>query len=317
MSKEKVSAYLTLYHVLLELAKLLAPLVPFLAESIYQGLRVEGQGPESVHLCDYPTADESLIDAELERKMELVRRLAALGRAARMEAKIKVRQPLAKMAVKLKCAAEQRLSPELERLILEELNVKRIEFVDSLQEYFVPVIEPDFSRIGPKFGRLTQGIREALAKTDPQEIAAAIESQGKFALFLEGQEVELTKEELKVRYVAKEGYTIASEDENTVTIVIETKIDPELRQEGLIRELIHQIQLMRKEAGYEVTDRIKLFYETDQMLKQAIARYAEHIKEETLAVELYAGQVPENVDYAKAQEINGQKANIGLIRVRR
>jgi len=324
MGEDKRAAYSTLYTVLLDLAKMLAPFVPFLAEHIYRGLRTEDM-PESVHLCDWPTVREELVDPELEAKMELARAVAALGHAARDAARVKVRQPLPRLLVasseKFQRQELERLVQvdELVRLVLSELNVKALELVDLEAErakLFQPELTPKMSALGPKFGPLAPRLAEHLKGLDPREVATKLETEGRLLVELDGQAVELTPEELQLEWKPASGLVAASDD--GLTVLLDTRITPELRAEGLVRELIHQVQLLRKEAGFEVTDRIALYLEVDGLLQEAINQHIERIKSEVLAVELHLGlPAPGELEYQGEREIDGSQAKIGLRRVRR
>ncbi|MFQ5795357.1 MAG: isoleucine--tRNA ligase [Candidatus Bipolaricaulia bacterium] len=316
LDTDKQSAYLTLHYVLIELTKLLAPFVPFLSEAIYQNL-ASGAGTEeveaeSVHMCRYPDAGERLIDEALERQMETVRQLVALGRAARNQAGIKVRQPLRQMVIK-RVAGTELLDEGLEQLILQELNLKELVYVDDLGSYYQPQVRPNQGEIGPKYGALTRVIVQALEAVDPQTVVDALEATGRFEVTVDDQQVVLSTSAFDVEYVPQPGVVILTEDQNAVALT--TEIDGVLREEGGVRELIHRIQLMRKAAGYEVTDRILLYIRADDGLQETIERKAAYIEEETLAKALHPGEIPDEVDYTEIQEINGTTVEIGLKRV--
>jgi len=315
MGEDKRAAYSTLYTVLLKLAKLLAPFVPFLAELVYQGLRTDDL-PESVHLCDWPVVDERLIDAELEQQMARARAVVALGHAARNAAGIKVRQPLPRLLIASadKFRWEELLQvDELVQLILNELNVKGLELVDLEAErrrLFQPEVQPKMGVLGPRFGPLAPKIAARLGELDPAEVMAKLDKGG-LPLQLNNEEVELSAAEVEISWELRAGYQLASDD--GLTVILSTEIDEGLRREGYVRELIHQVQLMRKEAGFEVTDRIALYYEADGELREAIASYGERIKAEVLAISLERG-LPSVVEHRGEREINGQQTLLGLVR---
>lgn len=313
MPLSKVSAYLTLYESLLTLSKLLAPFIPFLAEDIYVNL----DGPkESVHLCEWPSPDEDLRNPDLERDMAMARDVVTLGRATRNEAGIKVRQPLRRLIVKQTKNVESLKDSPLLDLLRKELNVKQIEFAEDTSKYYSPRVEVNLSKVGPKYGKLTDRVVRTVKKTDPQTIIESLTDKRKYVLKLEDEkrEVELTEDMLEVSYQPREGFVEAKERKEEV--LIETAIDHQLRQEGYIRELIHQIQLMRKEASFEVTDRIEVFYQTDEELKDAIGEYKDYLKEETLARKLHPGEIPPDVDYIGDKSINGKTTEIGLLKIK-
>ncbi len=314
MPTSKVSAYLTLYESLDVLAKLLAPFVPFLAEELYTNLKGK---KESVHLADWPTCDANLIDTGLEQVMEVTRGIVTLGRAARNVAGIKIRQPLSRIIIKQTKKVKGLLDSPLLELIKQELNIKKIEFTTDTGKYYAPEVEVNLSKVGPEYVQLTNQIVKQIEETDPQTIVESLNEEGSFTLTeKEGfsQPVELTEDMINKSYRPREGFEKSEEREEEV--LIDTQIDSQLRKEGYIRELIHQIQLMRKEAGFEVTDRIEIFYRSDKQLRETIQTFQKHLKEETLAKKIHAGQVPEDLDYVKEQSINGIKAEIGLLRIR-
>ncbi len=306
---EKRSGYSTLYEVLLGLSKLIAPFMPFLAESLYQGLGApEG---ESVHLCAYPEFNAEHVDEPLEREMALARRLVSLGRAARQSSGLKVRQPLRRMTVQQ--AQAQELSGELLELVKGELNIKELLFTkENLRDQYVIVgVQPRMAALGPKFGRLAPRIQQALAQENPQKIAEALEQQGVFTLALEGERMSLTSEELDVSYKTEPGAAFDGE----CLVVLDTEITPELRAEGYVRELVHAIQQLRKEAGFEVTDRIELYLDADAELAQAVVVHQKHVQEETLAVALHMAKPPSAVvDHLSELNVNGLRAFVGLLK---
>jgi isoleucyl-tRNA synthetase len=247
--------------------------------------------------------------------MGLARKVAALGHAARNLAGVKVRQPLREMLVSGPRAVS--LRPEIVALIQDELNVKRVRPVEleGLRgELFTPRVAPRMSALGPKFGPLAPKIAAALSEIEPQEVAAKLHGERRLKLTIAGQAFELGPEEVELSWELREGWKLAVEGD--LTAIICTEIDEELRREGFVRELIHQVQLLRKEAGFEVTDRIALYYEAGSELAAAIASYDERIKSEVLATSLAPG-LPARVDYRAEREVNGQRALLGLVRQRR
>lgn len=313
-SADKRAAYSTLYEVLVELSKLLAPFVPFLAEAMYRSLK-QTDMPQSVHLCDWPTFHAELYDAELEKEMALARNIVRAGLQARNKAKIKVRQPLGRAVFYLRdCTAQERqrlCHSELGRLIQAELNVKMLEaedLVTNLHKYGSYDLRIKKAKLGPKYGKLLPKIERAVQALDDR-LRLAVEDELRLAV--EGQEIVLGQDEFEKEFFANEGF--ADGHYGPAMVILETALDEELRQEGYIRELVHQLQELRKKAGYEVTDRIALFYQADDELQRAIAKYAEHIKAEALALELHQAE-PTNVDYAQELSVNGLRVRVGLLR---
>lgn len=308
MTQDKASAYLTLHQALLTTAKLIGPFVPFLAESVYQALG--GDGKESVHLCDFPEPDAALRDETLEAQMALTRQVVGLGRAARNNAKVKTRQPL--QTLQVKHPGDGGLPEELEALAYSELNVKVIEYVDSVDDYLVATVEADRGLLGPKFGGLTPKIYEAVRGSDANEVAQTLKEQGVLHLNIGGEEVSLTKDEVKVSFQAKDGFSAAYDD--TACVVLDLTITDELRREGYARELIRTVQELRKKADFQVSDRIELYVSGDDTIGTAIEHFLEKIKSEVLAQDLHVGPVPDSVEYQAEQKVNDVTATFGLTR---
>ena len=309
-SGDKLAAHHTLYEALLTLSKLFAPFTPFLAEELYRNLKADGA--ESIHLTDWPEIDEAEMDRELEDHMQQVRSLTALGRKARNRAEIKVRQPLSQMIVRPKGDMND-LAGESLQLLKEELNLKQVSFEEDLESYFAPVVEPDFSALGPKFGSDAQKIGDRIEAEDSELIATALEDQGKFTLEIDGETFEVTAKEVKLSQDTKPNY-VRVEDNNYV-LLLNTKLTEELRQEGYVRELIRRIQQLRKEAGFEVTDRIELYCKADKAINGAIQEHTDYLKAETLAQELSTEDIPSEADITSEESLNGKKAKIALKRV--
>ncbi|HED03878.1 MAG TPA: isoleucine--tRNA ligase, partial [Candidatus Fraserbacteria bacterium] len=313
LSPDKLSGYATLYETLVTLCKLLAPFLPFLSESIYRQLGASEA--ESVHLTDWPQADDSLVDPALERQMALVRRIVSLGRAARNQAGIKVRQPLAAMQVQLNDSSDGKLLEALQKLVLDELNLKRLELTtENLRErHLHPQITPLMEQIGPKFGALAPKLKRALQEADLRQLAGELEDSAHCSLAVEGQQVELTQTELKLEYLPEPGAGVAFDE--TLLVVLDTRITPELRAEGYARELIRLVQEERKKAGYDVSDRITLFVQGEAELARAIEAHREFIRHETLTVTLHLAAPPaEAVDRLSELNLNGLQAKVGLKR---
>jgi len=307
MTADKVAAYTTLYSVLVTLSKLLAPYVPFLAENIYRNLvpNFFSGEPISVHLTRFPEADASFIDKELERNMEKVLDIVALGRAARASAGIKNRQPLSKIYV----AGVGEMVPESFRdIILEELNIKVYEEVTSIKEFSGYEIKPQLKTLGPKYGRLIGAIRQFLSSCDANEVVDTVNAGKIYRAMLEGQPVEFGKDDLLISPKNKEGYASASD--KGMTVVLDTTLTQELIDEGIARELISKIQMMRKESGFEVTDRIKVYYKAEGRAKDVLGGNMYGIAEDVLAESM------EYSDKASAEwDINGEKVLLSVDRI--
>lgn len=279
LDNSKKSAYLTLYEVLLTLAKLMAPIAPFSAEEVYRNLTHENRG--SVHLEDFPKMDEELLERDLEERMATVMDLVTLGRACRNKVQIKVRQPLPKILVDAKI---RETVESMRDLILEEINVKTIEYIEKLGDYVRYEVKPNFRVMGPKFADKLKFIARALKSADPSEIVSQLKENGKFQLSVGEDEYELSEEDLDVRIQELEGFTFEMSGNNF--LILDTELTPELLEEGLAREIVSKIQTMRKEADFQITDRINVQYSGPAEIERAIESYEDYIRRETLADEL-------------------------------
>jgi len=282
----KLDAYWTLYECLLTTAKLIAPFTPFLAEELWQKLARVPFGDraiESVHLCDYPTGDATIIDEELSVRMNLVREISSLGRAARMGAKLKVRQPLAKVEVILADPTHEAWLRQHCSLIQEELNVKQVDFTREADQYITYSVLPDLKKLGPKIGKRLPALKQALAAADAAKLLAEMNTSGSATLTLPDGPLSLTSEELLIRLQAKPGWAAAQG--SGCVVVLSTELTPALVNEGIARELIHVIQAERKELNLEYTDRIEIdyFVNGNLALATAITDFAAEIQAETLA----------------------------------
>ncbi|MEQ8836232.1 MAG: DUF5915 domain-containing protein, partial [Lacipirellulaceae bacterium] len=276
----KLDAYWTLYECLLTTTKMIAPFVPFLAESLWQQLSLDSE--ESVHLCSYPESNAEAIDETLSERMDLVRLISSLGRNARTSAELKVRQPLAKVEVILADPAHQEWLAEHAAVIEEELNVKAVEFSDQPEKYVDYQVLPNFKLLGKKLGKLIPKVKQALGKADGAALLAEMKANDKVTLDIEGDSVELTDEEIEVRLTAKEGWAAAND--RGVVVVLATDLTEDLIAEGLARDLVRVIQDRRKELGCEFTDRIEVGVVTDsELLKQAVEQFNEYLASETLS----------------------------------
>ncbi|MGQ9817686.1 MAG: isoleucine--tRNA ligase [bacterium] len=305
---DKETAYLVLYNCLLDVIKLISPIMPFWTEDMYQNLvrSINTNAPMSVHLCDFPAVDTSMINEELESEIAFVRKLVSMGRAARNRVNIKVRQPLAEMAIKLPPNAKP-LDESSISTILEELNIKKIKFVSDIQDMYTYNLIPKFEFLGPKFGTLSPQIAQWIKGLGEREIKEFIKSGTLQNRFGERQ-VEITTNEVEIKKQEMPGWVIVEEENATLAIM--TVLTEELEAEGLVRELIHKVQLMRKEADFNLTDRIKIHYQTEKKLKSAINLYLDYLKNETLAIEVQDGDVEGKIK--KELEINGIQIKVAL-----
>ena len=308
MEADKVAAYMTLYTALVTIVKAAAPMVPFLAEAIYQNLvrSIDKTAPESIHLCDFPTVEEKWIDKELESKMDEIIRIVELGRAARNGANRKNRQPLAEMYVK----ADKDLDGFYMDIIREELNIKEVIFTKEVEGFVSYNFKPQLKTVGPKYGKQLGKIREALANLDGRAAKAILDSEGKLSFDSGEGPVELTADDLLIETTQREGfYTVSDRD---ITVAIDTVLTPALIEEGFMREIISKVQTMRKEAGFEVTDHIRITMEgSEKVTAVAEAKKAE-ITGATLAESLTVGTP---VGYTKEWDLNGEKATLGVEKI--
>ena len=303
MPQDKVNAYMTLYTVLSTLAKVSAPFTPYIAEEIYRNIvvKVDNSVPESVHLCDFPEAVEEWIDKDLEENMDLVLDIVVLGRAARNEANIKNRQPIGTMFVR----AERALPEMYAGIVLDELNVKKIEFTDDVEGFVTYKFKPQLRTLGPKYGKLVPKIGAALGEADGTALMNELKANGKVKLVIDGTEVELEESDLLIDTAQKEGHV--SVENNGVTVVLDTNLSEELIEEGFVREIVSKIQTMRKEAGFEVLDRIVVYHKDSEKVSGVIERNKESIMGDVLALEMTEG---EGEGYTKEWNINGEKVTL-------
>ncbi|MFQ5654547.1 MAG: isoleucine--tRNA ligase [Planctomycetota bacterium] len=316
LDADKRAAYETLYHSLVTTALLAAPFVPFLTETIYGNLvgsRKDGgkeRFPESVHLCDYPLPNEAFIDETLSAEMALVREIVSLGHAARKAERIRVRQPLSLAEIVI---AERAHADWLELhagLIADELNLKRVELTSEADHYVDYQVKPNFRSIGPRFGARAQGLKKALAELpDPGALRRQMEEEGRACVAVAGEEFELTAEDVQVELVAKEGWAAAQG--RAAVVVLKTEITPDLKAEGQAREVVHHVQLARKELKLRYEQRIALHIAGEATLEEIARRFEEVIREETLATTLTVGSLPGVA--AKAVEVDGREVRIEVV----
>ena len=303
MEQDKVNAYMTLYTALVTVAKAAAPMVPFITESIYRNLvcSVDKSAPESVHLCDFPQADESYIDETLEKDMALVLEIVVLGRAARNEANIKNRQPVANLFVK----AERTLSPYFVEVIESELNVKAVTFKEDMEAYLSYSFKPQFKVLGPKAGKRMAAIKNALTQVNGHEAKTELDTTGKLHLDLADGSIDLLPEDVEVTMAQTEGYLC--QRYGGVTVALETTLTPELIEEGFVREIISKVQVMRRENGFEVTDHITVGVSGNDKLAEIVKKNEETLRKVTLADDVVYGTLD---GFSKEWDVNGEKVTI-------
>ena len=305
MEQDKINAYMTLYTALVTVAKTAAPMIPFMTEDIYQNLvrNLDPTAPESIHLCDFPVANEQHIDKELEDNMEAVLKIVVIGRACRNTANIKTKQPIGKMYVK----ADFALSEYFVEIIEDELNVKSVEFTEDVSAFTSYTFKPQLRTVGPKYGKYLKQIQQTLASLDGNQAMAKLKAEGALKLDNISDEVVLCEEDLLISMAQKEGYV--SDSEGGVTVVLDTNLTPELIEEGMVREIISKLQTMRKDADFEVTDRIHVTYSGSDKVGEIFEKYGENIKTVVLADTVTEGMTD---GYQKEWKINGETVLLGV-----
>ncbi len=308
MEQDKINAYMTLYTALVTICKCAAPMIPFMTEEIYRNLvcSVDKEAPESIHLCDFPAADESMIDQKLEESMEEVLKIVVMGRAARNTANIKNRQPIGTMYVK----AEKVLDDFYQDIIREELNVKQIVFAEDVSAFTTYSFKPQLKAVGPKYGKQLGGIKAYLASMDGSAAMETLKTAGALTFAVEGTEVSLAQEDLLIEMAQKEGFV--AEADNYVTVVLDTNLTEELIEEGFVYEIISKIQTMRKDAGFEVMDHIKVTFNGNEKVAQIAER-----NEKVIAGKVLAQSIGTEGDLAVSKEwnVNGETVTIGIEKV--
>ena len=305
MNQDKINAYMTLYTALTTVVKLAAPMVPFITESIYRNLvcSVDDKAPISVHLCDFPVANEAFIDTELEAEMELVLEIVVLGRAARNASNIKNRQPIGNMYVK----ADRQLDDFFKEIVASELNLKAVSFKDDMEEYLSYSFKPQFKVLGPKVGKQIGEVKAALAGINGHAAKAELESTGKLKLTLKSGEVELLPEDVDITMSQTEGF--ATQRYGNVTIALETTLSQELIEEGFVREIISKLQTMRKENGFQVVDHITVYAAGNDKLVDIMSRNEDFLKKVVLADEVVYGSTE---GFVKEWNINGEDITLAV-----
>jgi len=297
--------------VLVEFSKLLAPFIPFATESMYQNLvaSVDASAPKSVHHCLYPQADGKSLDQPLLDKMRLAIVTAGLGRAARSSEDMKLRQPLAKARVNVGTQQEMVDLLDLADVLQEEINVKEIEVVAEVGELVDYKILPNSRALGPKFGKEFPKVRQALVALNPADVARTLQAGEVVQLMVNGKAVELTSEDVLVQTESKGGTAVASD--KGVTVALETELTPELMQEGFARDIVRQVNNMRKDAGLEISDRIELAFQAEGEVASALTNFADYIQAETLALSLKAGALT-NPTYMETAKVGKQEVTLAL-----
>ena len=308
MEQDKINAYMTLYTVLVTLAKISAPMIPFMTESIYQNLvrSVDKNAPESIHLCDFPEVCEKFIDKKLEETMDDVLSAVVIGRACRNATNIKNRQPIGKMYIK----ADWKLDDFYTAIIADELNVKAVEYKDDVREFTSYSFKPQLKTLGPKYGKILNNIRSALTELDGNKAMDELNSTGVLKLSVADQEIELSKEDLLIEMTQMEGY-VANSDKG-VTVVLDTNLTEELLEEGFVREVISKVQTMRKDAGFEVMDKITLYILGNEKVASLVVKNAEQVKSVCLVEEIKTDALAGST---KDWDINGEKVTLGVERI--
>lgn len=305
MEQDKINAYMTLYHALVTIAKTAAPMIPFMTEDMYQNLvrSVDKDAPESIHLCDFPTVNEAWIDKDLEADMKELLEIVVLGRACRNTANIKNRQPIGIMYVK----AEKKMDKFYTDIIADELNVKEVKFADDVESFISYSFKPQLRTVGPKYGKLLGGIKQALTDINGTAAMNELRTNGVLKLDINGNDVELTEEDLLIETAQTEGYV--SESDGETSVVLDTNLTPELIEEGFVREIISKIQTMRKEAGFEVMDKIVVYAHGNDKIQDVMKAHEDEIKSEVLADEMVLGETD---GYVKEWNINKEAVTMGV-----
>ena len=305
MEQDKINAYMTLYTALVEICKTAAPMIPFMTEEIYQNLvrSVDESAPESIHLCDFPVVNEAHIDTELEANMDNVLKMVVMGRACRNTANIKNRQPIGQMYVK----ADFEVPEFYKDIVKDELNVKNVTFTQDVRDFTSYTFKPQLKTVGPKYGKMLGGIKAALDNLEGNAAMDELNATDALKLDINGQEVTLFREDLLIESAQMPGYV--SENDNGITVVMDTNLSEELLEEGFVREIISKVQTMRKEAGFEVMDKIAVTYEGTEKAEKVFADNASTIADETLALEVTKAAP---AGYTKEWKINGEAVTIGV-----
>ena len=304
LTDDKVCAYMTLYTVLVEFAKVSAPFIPFMTEEIYQNLvrSVDENALESIHMCDFPKYDKKYNFAEIEQEMDAIRKVVILGRAARNEANIKNRQPLSKLFIQ----TDNKINADYVNIILEELNIKDVELTKDASGFISYNFKPQMRTMGPKYGKLMRPIFDEIAKMDGAEVMETLNSDKPICLNVQGTDVEVFKDDVLIDTQQKDGFVSASDA--GFTVVLDTNLTDELIEEGFVREIISKIQTMRKDSGFEVTDRISVVFDGSEKIAKIFAANDAEIKSQTLADSIDAGDAKDGKNW----NVNGEKVDIAI-----
>ena len=308
MEQDKINAYMTLYTALVTISKAAAPMIPFMTEEIYQNLvrSVDKDAIESIHLCDFPKVEEAWINKELEDDMEELLKIVVLGRAARNTANIKNRQPIGTMYIK----ADKEMGQFYTDIIADELNVKEVKFANDVESFISYSFKPQLRTVGPKYGKLLNGIRTALAEINGTEAMNELRSTGLLTLDINGNKVELSEEDLLIETAQTEGYV--TEADGDISVVLDTNLTPELIEEGFIREIVSKVQTMRKEAGFEVMDKIHIYAKENDRILELMKNHKEEIMSEVLAEDMTLGTTD---GYVKEWNINKEPVVLGVAKM--
>ena len=305
MEQDKINAYMTLYTALVTVAKCAAPMIPFMTEDIYQNLvrSIDKTAPESIHLCDFPVADEKMIDKKLEEDMKEVLDIVVMGRACRNTANIKNRQPIGNMFVK----ADHALTDFYVNIIEDELNVKNVTFTDDVRDFTSYTFKPQLKTVGPKYGKQLGGIKEHLSSLDGNAAMDELKAKGALVFDVAGTEVSLSEEDLLIEMSQKEGYV--SEADNYMTVVLDTNLTPELIEEGFVYEVISKIQTMRKDADFEVMDHIRVAINGNEKIAEVVRKNETAIAQKVLADEIL---IDTPLEISREWNVNGENVTIGV-----
>ena len=308
MEQDKINAYMTLYTALVTISKAAAPMIPFMTEEIYQNLvrSVDKEAIESIHLCDFPKVEEAWINKELEDDMEELLKIVVLGRAARNTANIKNRQPIGTMYIK----ADKEMGQFYTDIIADELNVKEVKFANDVESFISYSFKPQLRTVGPKYGKLLNGIRTALAEINGTEAMNELRSTGLLTLDINGNKVELSEEDLLIETAQTEGYV--TEADGDISVVLDTNLTPELIEEGFVREIVSKVQTMRKEAGFEVMDKIHIYAKDNDRILELMKNHKEEIMSEVLAEDMTLGTTD---GYVKEWNINKEPVVLGVAKM--
>ena len=308
MEQDKINAYMTLYTALVTISKAAAPMIPFMTEEIYQNLvrSVDKDAIESIHLCDFPKVEEAWINKELEDDMEELLKIVVLGRAARNTANIKNRQPIGTMYIK----ADKEMGQFYTDIIADELNVKEVKFANDVKSFISYSFKPQLRTVGPKYGKLLNGIRTALAEINGTEAMNELRSTGLLTLDINGNKVELSEEDLLIETAQTEGYV--TEADGDISVVLDTNLTPELIEEGFVREIVSKVQTMRKEAGFEVMDKIHIYAKDNDRILELMKNHKEEIMSEVLAEDMTLGTTD---GYVKEWNINKEPVVLGVAKM--